>query len=502
MNNSVQKLKINTVASVINQAATIISGFIIPRLILSYFGSGTNGLVSSINQFLAVITFLDLGVGSVVQASLYRPLAQNDTRQASLVLSSAQRFFRNIARTLAVYVVILIFLFPLAIDRSLPFLPTAFLIFSLSLNQMSNFYFGMVNQILVRADQRDYVQLFSQAGTTILNLIASVILIVIGLPIHWVKFASGLLFLLRPLYLQYYVRKNYELSTDLDVKGQEPIKQKWNGMLQHIAYTVTNSTDIVVLSVLSTLHNVSIYSVYNMVVGAIRVMIEAVTDGLKSFYGGLLARDEYDRLNSYFARIEWGVHTLASFLYSMTMVLIVSFVMIYTSGVDDANYNQPLFAAIFVMAQFMLSARVPYTSLILSAGHFKQTQWASGLEAVINIIISLIMVFRFGLVGVAIGTLISVIYRTVYSAWYLSTTILNRPLYHFFKQLFIDIGFAILFLLITTSLPLEINGLISWILAAIVYGVIGLVLSFVINLIFYRTNVQFITSSLWRRIKK
>ena len=75
--NRKQLLALNTSSSLFNQVIQIISGFVLPRLILSTYGSDVNGLVSSITQFLQVIAFLELGVGAVVQSSLYKPLVEN-----------------------------------------------------------------------------------------------------------------------------------------------------------------------------------------------------------------------------------------------------------------------------------------------------------------------------------------------------------------------------------------------------------------------------------------
>ena len=66
-----KKLIKNTYTAIIYQVATLICGFILPRLILGNFGSEVNGLVNSITQFLQVIQFLELGVGAVVRTSLY-----------------------------------------------------------------------------------------------------------------------------------------------------------------------------------------------------------------------------------------------------------------------------------------------------------------------------------------------------------------------------------------------------------------------------------------------
>ncbi|MDO4680723.1 MAG: polysaccharide biosynthesis C-terminal domain-containing protein [Aerococcus sp.] len=499
--NSVKKLKLNTLASFINQILTIVSGLILPRLILSYFGSDTNGLVSSINQFLSIITFLDLGVGSVVQASLYKPLAEKDEGQVNLVLSSARNFFNNIARILSVYVFVLIIIFPTLIDSSLDFFSTGFLILALSLNLLGQFYFGIVNQLLLSADQRDYVQLFSQSATVVLNLLLSIVLIMLGCSIQWVKLGSGLVYIMRPLFLAYYVKRHYNVKMDVPVT-EEPIKQKWNAMAQHIAYTVTNSTDVVVVSVFSTFENVSVYAIYNMVISALRMLIDAANQGLKSFFGTLIAREESTLLNEYFNRIEWLIHMVAVFLFGMTQVLILSFVMIYTSGVHDANYYVPAFATVFILSQLMYSIRVPYHTMIMAAGHFKQTQTSSLIEAGLNVMISIILVQSIGLLGVAIGTLIAIVYRMFYLVWYLSKNILKRPVNMFVKQLIVDSLLFSSFVFLVHFIPLNQSNFFWWAISAVIYGMIFVVGLVIINYIFYHDNMHFVFGYFSRLLKR
>ena len=64
---------INILANLVLQLANILTWFIIPKIILSYFGSSVNGLVSSITQFLSYIGLIEGGLTGVVTASLYKP---------------------------------------------------------------------------------------------------------------------------------------------------------------------------------------------------------------------------------------------------------------------------------------------------------------------------------------------------------------------------------------------------------------------------------------------
>lgn len=498
--NRTQKLKINLVTSLINRITRIVSGLILPRLILLYFGSATNGLVASINQFLSIITLLDLGVGSVVQSALYRPLAKKNVEEVSSVLLAAKKYFQKIAYILIIYVGALIILYPLLIDSSFGFLPTAFLIFSLSISLFGQYYFGIVNELLLNANQQGYIQYASEIVVVILNTAVSVILITQGASIQVVQLGAGLVFLIRPVFLSWYVNKHFNIDYDSEVK-EDPLPQKWSGMGQHIAYMIQSSTDIVTLTLFSTLGNISVYSVYNMVVQAIHMLVSSLTTSIGSFLGELLANDEIYLLNNYFNRIEWVVHTGVIYLYGMTAILINSFVMLYTTGVEDINYHAPLFSLLLVLSKAIFSLRIPYRSLIFSAGHFQQTQRSSFIEAGINVIVSVLLVNRFGLIGVAIGTLAAMTYHILYLVVYLSKNIVHRPLDKFIKHIFVDIIslVSILGLGMIISNIYQIQTIVDWLVIAVILAVLSLTIILIINSIFYRDIMTSAIKSVLKR---
>lgn len=65
---------LNMISGLILQLFTLVSGFILPKIILIYFGSEVNGLVSSLNQFLSYITLVEGGITGVIVANLYLAL--------------------------------------------------------------------------------------------------------------------------------------------------------------------------------------------------------------------------------------------------------------------------------------------------------------------------------------------------------------------------------------------------------------------------------------------
>lgn len=83
----------NIFFSIALQIFTMISGFIVPRVILVFFGSNINGLISSINQFLTYGSLLEGGVGTVIAASLYKPLREGNQEKVSAIFNATKRFF-------------------------------------------------------------------------------------------------------------------------------------------------------------------------------------------------------------------------------------------------------------------------------------------------------------------------------------------------------------------------------------------------------------------------
>lgn len=484
-----KRLVYNTVSSLVYQVTTIICGFVLPRLILGAFGSNVNGLVNSIVQFLGIISFLELGVGAVVQSSLYKPLAENKRDDVSKIISSANKFFRKLGQILAVYVVILILFYPLFAAKEFGFCYIATLIVAISISSFAQYYFGIVNRLLLTADQRGYVQYTAQTIAVLGNTISCYILIAFGCSIQIVKLVTSIIYLIQPFAIYLYVRKNYQIDKKIKY-DKEPIPQKWNGIAQHVAAVILDGTDTVVLTMFATLADVSIYSVYFLVVKGVKQLFMSMTNGITSLIGELWARQELAELKKTFEWTEWIIHTGTIFVFGVTAVLIVPFIRVYTLGIHDADYIQPLFAALIVAANATHCLRLPYNIMILAAGHYKQTQNNYIIAAIINIVVSVLAVRVWGLIGVAIGTLMAMGYQTVWMAWYNSKNLIRWPFSKFMKQMTIDIISVILCCAITQFFSMTLVSYLGWVIVAIKVTVTWGVIILIVNLIFYREKVM------------
>lgn len=479
------RLFLNTISSLGLQVTNIICGFVLPRLILGTYGSEVNGLVNSITYFLQFIAFLELGMGAVVQSALYKPLANKAIDKINEIVTSASLFFKRLAQILLAYVIGLIFVYPYFVNEGFDWLYISTLIAVISISSFAQYYFGVVDRLLLTADQKGYIQYSAQIVTLLGNTILCYILIKAGANIHTVKLTTSLIFLIRPWVLRWYVNKYY--AVDRNAKYDiEPLDQKWNGVAQHVACVILELIGVWVLTIFASLSEVSIYTVYYLVTSGVRALIYAATGGFEPLIGRLWASRNIDELNKVFGWFEWIVHVMTSLIFGCTMVLIIPFVSVYTYGVDDADYIQPVFSLILVLATAFRCYRLPYNSMILAGNHYRQTQSNYIVASIINIVVSVIAVDRFGLAGVAAGSFCALFYQTVWMAYYNAKSLLRWSMNMFFKHIAIDSVILILGYMCTNGIRLEEYSYIAWTLCATKVFVIWAIIVLSVNFLFFR----------------
>ena len=264
------------------------------------------------------------------------------------------------------------------------------------------------------------------------------------------------------------------------------VKQKWNGIAQHLAAVVLANTDIAILTLFSTLKNVSVYAIYSMISTGIFLVVSNLGSGIEPILGSIIAKKENKSLNHFFNLYEWLMHNATVLLFSATMVLITDFVKVYTKSVTDVNYYVPVFAILLTIAYMTICIHIPYNCVIQASGHFKETQISAIIEPIINLVVSVALVFHFGLVGVAIGTIVAITYRMFYLAIYLTKHIMQRPLVTFLKYLITDslITYVIYYVNSNFTAMTEITYY-AWAIRACKVFSLALVISAIFNFVFY-----------------
>ena len=482
---------INIISSLTLQVVTVISGFIIPKIILTNFGSSVNGLVSSLNQFLSYITLIEGGITGVVLANLYKPLVDHDNKKISAVLVTAKKFFNKIGYLFIAYSIGVAVVYPILSKEGFSWSFVASLTVVLSLNLLIQYLFSLSFRVLLQADKKLYVISFTQIVITVCNIACAFFSVKIYPSIHLLKLLTGLLYIIQPLVYGYFVKKHYSINW-----GTEPddnlLKERWNGFAINCAAFIHNSTDITILTIFTNLATVSIYGVYTLVTNGLNGLFAAVFRAIAPTVGQAYAKGDEHELNKKLDLFEFITFISVYFCFTLSGLLITPFVQLYTNGITDVDYIQPIFGVLIVMAEGLYLIKEPHLDLSYSANKFKELSVPAFVEAGINILVSIILVHKLGLIGVAIGTIAGMTYRMAYQIYFTTKIVKNRKQWIFYKKLLAFSFVTLIGVAICHFVPLTEITVWNWVLHAFIYALIFGVLYLILSLLLFKKDVRYL----------
>ena len=176
-------------------------------------------------------------------------------------------------------------------------------------------------------------------------------------------------------------------------------------------------------------------------------------------------------------------------MFSCVGLLIIPFIKLYTTGVNDIDYIVLSFAVLATVTEAIYCIREPYVILVQAAGKYEETKKGAAAEAAINLFVSLILIVPLGINGVIIGTLVANVFRTVQYAIFASKYILNVSLQDRIRKA--------VWLIFTVAVILVVNmaiigrltfaaSWIGWIYKSMLVFVISLVIVLISSFVFYR----------------
>ena len=485
-----QRAKINALTTLISQLITTAVGIVIPWIMIENFGSEAYGATTSIAGFLAYISLFEGGIGRVARGALYRPLALGDEEQISQIYLAIKRFFGIIGVAFVGYTVVLSLVYydiadVTVFDRKYVFS----LVLVIALSKFAEYMWGVSNITLLNAHQRQYVVNAVSVLSNILNLAAITLLVTVGSGILWVKLASSLVFLLKPLIFTVYVKRHYRIQK---TKTRAHLKNKATGIAQHMSFVIQNSAANLILTVCADLKYVAVYSVYHLVTFSLRNIVTSFTGGMEAMFGDMIAHGEQSQLKSAYKKYKLLLTLLVISVFGTAAILIVPFVKLYTKGVVDANYEQPLFAVLIIMAEALNCLIWPCFNLTIAGNKLKESRMGAYGETIVTVGVSLALVFWNPLLGIAIGALVGALFKYVFYTVFSGRRILQTNV----VRLLVDFVVVCLVMTLISGVGMTVikrfalNNYLLWSLAGICTFATVTVLSLVTGFLLYPASLK------------
>ncbi|WP_051940211.1 lipopolysaccharide biosynthesis protein [Stenoxybacter acetivorans] len=408
----------NISANLLLQIINTVGSFILPPLIIVYYGSEINGMIASAKQFISYLTLLEAGVGAAGIVALYQPLARGDIALRNRILASVRRLYRFSGSLFIPALILLACVYAWITRHELSPQLTLIMVLLLGFINVLDFFLFGTYRVLLAADQKQYVLSAVQAVSVVGNVAASYVLIKWGYSIVAVQCVASAVLLLKIGLTAFYVRHTYsDLHFHWHKKNAYHIEQTWDVLFHQLCALVIFSSPLVLITLFLTLKDASVYAVYALVFMGVKLFLQTASQGMQAIFGHTL-HGELAKTQQHFLRYEIIFFCALGWIYSATAILFMPFITLYTANMTDADYHQPTLALMFLLAGFIENCRIPAVTLIMAAGHYRQTKPQALLETGINLIASVILIRHYGLAGLLGGAVLSFLLRGAEMVYY------------------------------------------------------------------------------------
>lgn len=486
----------NTTIAAILQIIILIAGLIVPRIILTVYGSEINGLVSSILQFIAYFSLVEAGLSGASIYALYKPLANNDHKAINGVVSATKLFYKQVGYIFMLLVLGLAFIYPLIVKTEvLSVSYIRILVLVLGVSGLIEFFTLAKYRALLTADQKTYIISLATIIHIILNTIIIVVMANLNVNVVVLQLASLLSIFIRTFILMTYVKKKYKYINYKEASNTVDLNKRWDVMYFQITNVIHVGAPIAIITLLlKDLKMVSIFTIFNMVIAGLSGIFRIFNRGLSASFGNIIVKKEQKVLQKAYSEFEFMYYSIVTILYSVTLVTIMPFIRIYTAGITDANYDLPIIGFLFVVYGLTTNINSPQGMIVIAAGMYKETKLPNIIQGLIAIIGGIILGIFYGLAGVLLGSILSNIFRDIYLMFFIPRNVTKLPV----KESFYRIVRIILCMLIIW-IPynfIEINpiGYLNWIFIATCVGICSTLVVTLNGLIFERKEMKNVVS--------
>ena len=471
--------------------------FLINRYFAFYLGVQNLGLMKLFTQLLAYLNLAEIGLASASTYALYKPLAEKNYKQISIVINTITSLYNKIF--------LFILLVGLLLNPIIPFFikdkivdKNIYLYWSLYVISTALSYSFVKYSVLFTADQKfGFVRLI-QGGSKILCQLLQIFVII--------KLQSFLVFILllildniiQYIFYKIHYRKYYSYIFKTEIKDKSITKNLKNLFWHKIAGLIVFNTDLILISKFISLEVVGIYASYQMIIQMIMTVINIVLNVLKPKVGKFIAENSKENIFNYWKNLNI-LSLFSSILFSFcTYKLINDFIILWLGR----DFTLPKLTVFLIMINLFVQSFRGITDIFKDGSGFFDDIQLPISEAIINFVLSIILVQYMGLNGVIIGTIVSnILIIFIAKPIMVFKRCFNKDIKDYIKiygNYLILIIISLLscnFILKFISLK-NVNSWFDWIINGIIIGSI----TFIVTFIVFLSNRDFRNNLLsWRK---
>lgn len=407
------------------------------RIFLDNLNNVLFGLNSLCVDILVMLSLVELGIGQAMVYALYKPVAENDQITIKSYMKLYMIMYRYVALVILVAGFVLMLFLPYLIKDDVSF-TLAISVFSLYLFNSVISYFLSYKRSILYANQKAYIMTMSDLLFKCFGIIAQIVILIFTKNLILYVFAVIVSTILSNLFISWFVSKKYEYLRNLSFATQIE-KDKRKAVIKNIkALAIHNIgnffgkyADNIVIALFLSLNDVGIFSNYMFILVSIGVVVAKIFDSATASIGSLITENDSLRTNLIFDQVFFISFIIALFATSLLCVGLQPFIEIWI-GIEYLLDS----SIIYLMSAYLYIQliRTGIYSFKTASGIFDQDKIYPILLSVSNLLLSLLLVFHIGIIGIFISKILTnILFVNWVHAYYTYRDCLKRNIRDYVK---------------------------------------------------------------------
>ena len=434
--------------------ASIISmllGFVSRTIFIYTLGSiylGVNGLFTNV---LGMLSLTELGIGTAMNFSLYKPVAKGDTKK----IQGLMNFYKNAYRVIALVVAVL----------GLSLVPFLKYIIKggeeLGYNQIQIYYliflfntvityFVSYKFSLVNAHQKNYIVTNVNIVTNFITVASQIVILLLFKNFLLYLLIASFIGLTQKIFISFYLNR---LFPYLKGKNKEKVpSEEFKAIKTNVASLIfhklgdvcVSQTDNIIISSFLNVVIVGYLSNYNLIITSVTTFIMIFMNSVSASFGNMMVTENKEKVYDTYKTFRFTAFLLYGFSGLMFYFLLTPFITLWI-GADKTLSSITI--ALIILNHYLTGMRYSLIVVKTAAGVFKQDRFILLLQAIINLVASIILVKLIGLPGVFAGTVLQSVVANIARPFIYYPIVFKKQGIEYFKD-------SLLFLLTLASITI------------------------------------------------
>ena len=433
-------------------------GFVKVKVFVTGFSNDIYSLNQLFYQIFGYLAIADVGFGLILNQKLYKAFSKDDKNEINRIYSTSKKFYRTLGIGMMLVAFVISFFVHHLTKANISnfYIQAVFIIFVIR-NTID--YFFISPRFIMESDQKNYKINHYVKSIKIIETIIEIFLVLCGANYFVVLIPGIIITIIIDVIVNRKVYKEYNWLNESYKFNKEHLKGTKDLIFIKFAGIMNSNTDIILISTFINPLSVIIYTSYNYITKFISDTIYIMANSITPSFANVICKESENKSYEVFCELNIFFLFIGSFVFIILFNFLNPLIELWL-GKEYLTTSVTL--ALFCLICFLNISMRAVCITINSKALFNETKVATLLEAIINLIVSLTLVFRLGLIGVLLGTIISYYCTSfIQNACCIYKNVFKKNTFHYFKNYLFTIIITVGITLIISSYSFNVSSIMN-----------------------------------------